>query len=205
MQAMGTTVEENRRNHFQRKKNKERHPGYNNMHRRGRDFGQEYVNDWPRVMKLLSNEALGSILNKHMMAGDLSFAQASAGRYYAKLAGEYDKFFGLQKRAVASPSYQSGFGKDDEVTRREQDGTIKEYEHRAKRLRKRWERVHMVIGEIGPTRTVIEKVCIYDVPIVSVDIPALTAGLELLARHFGFNPAGELQDRESHGHRARGR
>lgn len=202
MQAMGNVIEgKNRRDYFTRKKaNKERVQGHMNVHRRGQDL----VNDWPGAVRQLRNEMAGSVLAKHMMAGDLSFAQTSAGRYYAKLAGEFDGFFGLQKRGAKSPAYERGFGNDDEVERRQRDGTIKEYEKMAKRLRKRWEKVHRIIGEYGPVRTIIEKVCIYDTPILSVDVPALTSGLELLAHHFGFNPAGE-HERESHGHRAKGR
>lgn len=195
MLQMDAMQERNLRFKYKKKRKDEpRVQGYMNIHRRGKDL----VNDWPGAVAQLRNEMAGSVLAKHNMAGDLSYAQTSAGRFYASLAGQFDHFFNVNKRQMASPAYERGYGADDEVQRHMRDGTVSDYERRAKRLRKRWDKVHIIIGLAGPTRSVLEKVCIYDDPIHYQDIPALKAGLELLAQHFGFNPSGERKEREAH-------
>lgn len=202
MLQMDAMQERNLRFKYKKKRKDEpRVQGYMNIHRRGKDL----VNDWPGAVAQLRNEMAGSVLAKHCMAGDLTFAQTSAGRYYATLVGQFDHYYGISRRQMASPAYERGYGADDEVQRHMRDGTVDEYERRAKRLRKRWNKIQNIIGEAGQMREIVDKVAVYDTPIHHHDIPALASGLELLARHFGFNPAGEHQNRESHGHRQRRR
>jgi hypothetical protein len=171
------------------------------MHRRGQDM----KNDWPAAIEMLRNETAGSVLAMHMMAGDLSYAQTSAGRYYAQLVGEYDRFFGIHKRSASSMAYDRGYGREDELERKVRTGEVKAYEKRAKMFKKRYEKVHRVIGETGPMRDIIEKVCLHDRRVLQDEIPVMVSGLELMARHFAFNPAGERQRVVSHGEHQRRR
>lgn len=186
---MGTA--ENRRAYVKRRAKEPRNVGYNNIHRRGQDL----QNNWPAAVNQLRNEMAGSVLAKHFMANDLSYAQTSAGRYYGQLVGRYDKLFGLHRRELASPAYDAGRGRQDEVEMHTQNGTIEQYERRARVMQNRYNKANVVIGETGPLREVVETVCLYDRPILQSQVPALVAALELLAKHFGFNPAGELPPR----------
>lgn len=186
MLEMGTA--ENKRAYRKRRVKEPRNQGHMNIHRRGQDL----LNNWPAAVNQLRNEMAGSVLAKHFMANDLSYAQTSAGRFYAQLIGQYDQFFGYTPRELASPGYERGRGREDEVERHRSDGTLLQYERRAKSLRKKYRLAHVIIGETGQVRQVIEAVCVYDRPILQAQVPALVAGLELLAKHFGLNPAGEF-------------
>jgi hypothetical protein len=200
MVQMGTA--ENRRAYVKRRAKQPRNQGYYNIHRRGQDL----QNNWPAAVNQLRNEMAGSVLAMHFMANDLSYAQTSAGRYYAMLIGRYDRFFGYTRRELASPAYDVGRGlQEDEVTKHMNNGTVDSYVRRARSIKKKHKDAHVLIGETGPMRGIIEKVCLYDRPILQVEVRTLVAGLELLAKLFGFNPAGELPKRDRVPHAGRRR
>lgn len=69
-----------------------------------------------------------------------------------------------------------GFGGgDDEVARREREGTIESYE-RGKRLKKEWQRAQAAL--VNSTMVaLVERVCLHDAAIAPEQLPAFRAAL----------------------------
>lgn len=180
-----------KRAYHRRADHEPRRQGHETLHKRG----QELVHNWPAALRKLGNEAIATYIGKHLMAGDITERQASAGRLYAMAVGRHDRFFGITNREMKSASYDAGFGgQDDEVARRERDGTIAEYERRAKKVKRRWERMHDAITD--GEREVVERVCVRDLPILSTSIPVMVDGLQRLSFFFGLDDRGEFVPRK---------
>jgi hypothetical protein len=166
--------------------------------------------DWDAQIRIGCNPNLGSEVGTYHLRGELTEAQAFAGHYYAVLAGRYDHFFGLSRRhipsnvfdgsvgSVAGPALDDGAagaaydgdfgGQNGEVERHERNGTIKAYERRAKKIKKEWKRAQDAMAN-NAVREVVDRVCIYNQPILSDQLPVLAAALERLARLFGLKGA----------------
>src|SRR5579863_9340459 len=168
MQTMGvdghSSSEVNRRNYVRRKERSERVPGHNTMWQRGRQMRE---NDWDGAFAQLRNETIATYIGKLLMGGAITPAAASAARFYAELHGRHDRLHGVGRREMASPAYDRGFGgQDDEIARRERDGTITEFERRAKHVRKQMRR----ITSIFPTQyahDLVDRIVLDDQPIES--------------------------------------
>jgi len=163
-------------------------------HRRG----PGHENEWVAAVDELRSEKFGTELARHHEGGNLTEVLALAGHHYAVLVRRYDRFFGLKRRHIpgiafdgGSIAYDGGIDvQEGEVQRHEREGTINEYERRAKRIKKEWERAQNALANKG-VREVVDRVCIYDQPIPFGQRPVLAAALERLARVFGFKARGE--------------
>ena len=179
-----------------RNKKEPRFEGYRTMWRRIRDN----PNSWSNIQKLGANESLGSQLGLLYAEREITERLADAGRYFAMLAGKYDRYHSVSKRVLGSPAYENGYGgRTDEVARAERAGTLAEYERKAKKIKRHWRRACEVLGNDMPDDEFVikanyqrrlfdlmEAVCIRDEHCPFQDIPAFRSGLEMLARKFGF-------------------
>jgi len=158
-----------------------RHAGHHTLWRRHRD-------NWDGMIKQGHNPMWGTVIGKLYLDGHITEFEASAARLFSELAGRYDRYFGTTRRTVPSPAYQSGLGgRDDEVERHEKQGTTKEYERRANKARKAWEKINRSIPN-AHARDVIEEVCLYDREINSACHADLKILLGDIAKRFGFTP-----------------
>jgi hypothetical protein len=162
---------------------------------------RENPGSWHNLIALGANESLGTQLGLLFAENHLTEAQADAGRHFAILAGHYDHHYAVAARGVRSPAYEVGFGgRSDEVAVAERGGAIKEYERKAKKIRKKWLKACDALGidertsigyRHGQERRlldIIERVCIEDQYCPAAQIPLLRTGLELLARHWDIKP-----------------
>ncbi len=156
-----------------------RHPGHHTLWRRLRD-------NWGDIIKTGGNPMWGTVVGKLYIAGVLTEIEARAARYYAEVAGRFDRYHGITRRSVPSPAYQAGRnGSDDEVVRHEKNGTITDYEKKAKKVKKAWERAQGCLLTVT-ARDVVETVCIYDQEVSSSNHAQLKGALGLIARQFGL-------------------
>ncbi len=156
-----------------------RHPGHHTLWRRLRD-------NWDEIVKTGGNPMWGTVVGKLYLAGVLTEIEARAARFYAEVAGRFDRYHGITRRSVASPAYQAGRnGSDDEVVRHEKNGTIGAYEKKAKKIKKAWERVQACLLTAS-ARDVVETVCLYDQEVAAANHAQLKVALSLIARRFGL-------------------
>lgn len=182
-----------------RKKQREtqpRWPGARAIWRRVR----ENPRSWHNLVKLGLNESLGSQLALLFAENALTEEQAEAGRYFAETAGQYDRHFGLVKRGLASMAYDSGFGgRDDEVVRAERTRTVRDYERKARKVKKKWAKICNALGvplNEGQSQhghipdfkvfDLIMNVCVHDRHCDAGDVPLLRSGLEAMVIRLGI-------------------
>lgn len=127
--------------------------------------------DWNIIKELGEDAVLGSEIGRMFAHDYLTAREASAARLYAEITARYDKYHGVTRRDAKSPAYEYSTGKDDEIARRERDGSIEDYEYRAKQARKAYERLHGSNNPDGKpvegcvpalARDMVEEVCLYD-------------------------------------------
>jgi hypothetical protein len=159
---------------------KQQEPGTGTRWRRVKD-------NWQDLLRLGYNENFGTTIGRLFMFRVLSEEQASAAMRYAGLVGRFDRYHGLPgtKRTAASPAYERGYGSEDEIVKRERDGSITDYERRARRAKKQWDRCQEALPR--ELREITEEAAVYDREINSAQHPMLIAALSILARTLGFS------------------
>ena len=163
-----------------------RHPGHHTLWRRHRD-------NWDEMVRAGSNPMWGTVIGKLYISGVLTEIEARAARLYAEVTGQFDRDHGITRRSIPSPAYQSGlYGRDDEVGRHEKNGTLEEYERRAIRSKREWERMQSCL--ITPAmREAAEEVCIFDREITYQQVENLKMALGNIARKFGVSDMKNLR------------
>lgn len=141
-----------------------RHAGVNNIAKR-------FEVNWDAMIAFGADERWGSSVGRLYMEGSLSSIQATAGIEYARLAGEYDRYHSISRRTPKSQSYQRSFGgQDDIVERHVQNGTVRSYERKAKRVKKRWQAIEDCMPNEA-ARRIVDDVCLYE-----RDVPSSMSG-----------------------------
>ncbi len=169
-----------------------RHPGHHTLWRRHRD-------NWDDMVRAGGNPMWGTVIGKLYLAGVLTETEARAAKLYAEVAGRFDRDFGITRRSVPSPAYQSGlYGRDDEVDRHEKNGTIAEYERRARRSKKDWERMQACFVSAS-MRATVEAVCLFDQEITYLHHAELKGALSNIALKFGVNSNSVKKNRGTNG------
>jgi hypothetical protein len=128
---------------------------------------------WHRY-KSLDEEALAaykisrelvSAIGRLMVHNHLTPLQAEAARRVAYIMARFEKYHVEGRRTARSPSFERAFGSDQELERlaNEVDG-IKEYEKRAKKARKDYEKLMKVLAPYGSqAKAVLDDLCCSDI------------------------------------------
>ena len=156
----------------------ERRPGANTLWRRMRDFQDD-------LRKLGADPNLGTVLGRLYLFGVLSESEMAAGLLYADLAGRYARYHKEARESAASPNYQRGLGREDEVERHNKDGTMAAYERRARAARKAWEKAGAQIPN-ERAREVLRNVCLLDLEISQIVYDDLKILLRRIGDAFGI-------------------
>jgi hypothetical protein len=169
-----------------------RHAGYNTIWRRFRD--RAIKDDWEAMVRIGLDPVWGSVVGKLSLDGTLSEFEASAARLYGELRGKYDRYHGYANRDIPSPSYQRGLaGGDDEIERHTKNGTILDFEKKAKKARKAWDKATSCIP-MG-ARNIVDEVCLYDREVPSLYHEDLKIIFGNIAKRFGFTVAATKRRR----------
>lgn len=125
-----------------------------------------------------------TVVNRLHLYGVLTVSEKMAAWRYGEILGRHDRYHGLQRRQMATPAYDRGFGREDEVVRHEAQGTIKAYERRARQARKDWSRIQKVVPESA--KHYLDEVCVYDREINSNLHDDLKRVLGRISKEFGI-------------------
>lgn len=144
--------------------------------------------NWPQLKKLGVNELFGSAIGKLRLFEWITEDQANVLARYGEVVGRFDRYHANPdlRRHAKGASYERGFGSEDEIVRRTNDGTLPAYERRAKRAMKQWKRVQSYVTT--DLRAVLDGVCVWDQELPEQSLPALLRAIEALGRIHGFRP-----------------
>ncbi|MET4187590.1 hypothetical protein ABIB86_000461 [Bradyrhizobium sp. JR1.7] len=112
----------------------------------------------------ISRELVSSI-GRLMVHNHLTPLQAEAARRVAYVMARFEKFHVEGRRTARSPSFERAFGSDQTLERlaNETDG-IKEYETKARKARKDYEKLMKAISPYGSqAKNVLDDLCCSDV------------------------------------------
>lgn len=142
--------------------------------------------DWSTFMRVARPE-FGTIIGKLFNAGHFDQHHCAAARIYAEITGRRDRYHQIKDPKVQgsprSPSYERGYGRDDEIERRIQNGTIAAYERQARRAQRAATKLDaLIVNETA--RAVLDAVCIQDQTPSSNQIPDLKAQLDIIWNTF---------------------
>src|SRR5262249_39501059 len=118
--------------------------------------------------------------------GKLTELEVQAALLYAQIAARYDHYHpvALKERAPSRGQvYDAARGEIDEIERHRTAGTISEYEYRAKRARKKYDRAVLAIPDLQ-AREILDRACLFDQKIPEAAIPSLKLSLATLAAKF---------------------
>jgi hypothetical protein len=170
-----------------KKRARPRHPGAGTMWRRLRD-------NWSDIMKIGADPNLGTVVGKLYLFGVITETEATAARRYAEVVGRHDRYMGMPRRQVASPAYERGFGAEDEIAKRERQGTISAYERRARRAKREMVRLRSQIPN-DTALTAVESVCVLDQEIPTAQHADLKTLLNKMAKVYGAREQSERPER----------
>ena len=159
-------------------------------------------NEWKRIKRLSMEgavlEAVGisreaaSVIGRWFLYGHLTPLQAEAARRYAYIMARFDKYFTEGRRTAKSPSYERAFGTDQELERRAFDGTLDHYEKSAKKAKRHWSKLEVILAVYAdpitlrnPLKEALDQMCCEDVEPPSQYRPQLAAALSHIAHEFG--------------------
>lgn len=126
--------------------------------------------------------AIGRLLiHKH-----LTPVQAEAARRYAYIMARFEKYSTEGRRTARSPSFERAYGSDQELERlaNEPDG-ISEYEARAKKARKEYNKLVKVVTRFPGAKNVLDDLCCSDIEPASEYRGNAATVLGAVAKAFG--------------------
>jgi hypothetical protein len=167
-----------------------RHAGANNLFRR--ICGDHW--NWDDMKRLGAIPDFATVVGRLYLFGVLTELEATAARRYAEIVGRHDRYHGISRRQMASPAYDRGYGREDEVARREANGTIAAYERRAKRARREWDRFQKVIPN-SLARSALDDVCVNNREIPTAQHDDLKTLLARMAKLYGGREQAERPTR----------
>lgn len=147
--------------------------------------------NWDDLKRMGVNEDFGTVIGKLFVLEIITKHQATAARIFATVMGRFDRYHGTPNRNAKAPAYERGCGRgrDDEIERHEAAGTLSEYEKRAKRARKAYNKLVNWIPS-DSARRLLDEVCILDVyPTDQKTQRDVAALLGVIANKFGLTAA----------------
>lgn len=154
------------------------------------------------VAKAGANPEIGSVVTRWVLYGHLSKPEGLAGRLVGEIIGRYERYWNAHglTRTSRSQSYERGTGgMSDEIARHEANGTLREYERRAKRAKKRYEKLcSIIMSRFGDAawETIVE-VCVSDREVDTRLRADVAVVLRVVAREFGLIEAAGRKRRHA--------
>lgn len=127
-----------------------------------------------------------SAITRFVLFEHLTRLEGEAAKRYAYVVARFEKYCTDSRRNPKSPSYERAFGSDQELERRQIEGTIADYETAAKKARREYTKLMNAIGPYGKhTKSVLDDFCLSDIE-PSADFRAnLAVVLRVIAKKFG--------------------
>lgn len=131
-----------------------------------------------------------SALSRMRLMTHLSGMEYEAGRRYALIIGRFERFCTDTRRNAKSPSYERGFGTDQELERHAMAGTTADYEDAAKDAKKEYRRLMKVLEPYGSqAKSLLDDLCCSDIEPPSTARENLAVVLRMVAKAFGVTEA----------------
>lgn len=131
-----------------------------------RQRGGENVK-WHRIKWMIDNATeqaavnpeMGSVISRYVMFGHLTQPEGIAARMYAEISGRHARYFTESAVSVPSPSFQRGFGADDELERISLAGDLDDYEKKARSARRQYNRLMTLVTRFPGAKEVLDRLC----------------------------------------------
>lgn len=131
-----------------------------------------------------------SALTRLVLFEHLSPLAGEAGKRYAYIVARFEKYCTEGRRNAKSPSYERAFGSDQELERRQIDGTIADYEASAKKARKEYNKLMNVISAYGSqAKSLLDDLCCSDIEPPTDYRSNISIILNRIAKKFGVTEA----------------
>lgn len=127
-----------------------------------------------------------SVITKMVLLENITKLEGEAAKRYAYVVARFEKYCTEGRRTAKSPSFERAFGSDQELERRQVEGTIADYEAAAKKARREYNKLMNVIAPYGAqAKSLLDDMCCGD-----IDPPAsyhqnLAVVLRSIAKKFG--------------------
>lgn len=159
----------------------------NHQKARGRRIWKTIQNQGDDMVKLgiISKESQ-SALNRLRLMTHFTDLEYQAGRRYALIVGRFERFCTDTRRNAKSPSYERGYGEDQELERHATFGTTADYEDAARDAKKEYEKLMKVIAPYGAqAKSLLDDLCCSDIEPPADYRSNLAVVLRMVAAGFG--------------------
>lgn len=167
-----------------------RRPEYKPKHAGANNLAARVHEGFDIFKKLGLRPEWASQIGMMHLDGKLSELEMQAALFYAEVAARYDHFHpvALKARApIRGQVYDAARGEIDEIERHRAGGTITEYERRARRARKRYQKAMGAVPNLKD-QEILDRACLFDQRIPEADVPSLKLSLAMLASRFALRP-----------------
>lgn len=141
------------------------------------------------VARTTKSPEMGSVITRWVLFGHLTKGQGYAARLVGEIVGRHERMWNAHNlpRTSGSPSFQRGTaGAMDDIARAEREGTIEDFERKAKRAKKRYTRLMAMLDKYPGAQEVLFKVCVFDEEIAADMRGNLASLLTTIGMEFGL-------------------
>lgn len=171
----------------------------NHAKARGRQIWKSIQHHGDDMVRLgiIAKESQSS-LNRMRLMTHLTDLEYEAGRRYALIIGRFEKFCTTTRRNAKSPSYERGFGTDQELERHAVNGTMGDYEDAARDAKREYEKLMKVLAPYGSqAKSLLDDLCCSDIEPPPNARDNLAVVLRMVAKGFGVTAAPRSNRRKN--------
>lgn len=154
---------------------------------RGRQIWKAIQNHGDDLVKLgIIAKETTSALGRLRIMTHLTDLEFEAGRRYSMILARFERFCTDTRRNAKSPSYERGFGADQELEHHEIMGTTADYEDAAKAAKKEYEKLMKILGPYGSqAKSLLDDLCCSDIEPPPNTRENVAVVLRMVAKGFG--------------------
>lgn len=127
-------------------------------------------------------------VTRWVLFGHLTVTEGMAGRWYGDVMRKFDRYHvDTASRTARAQRYERASpGEDQEIARREADGSIDNYERQAKKARRNYDRLQVFLRRFPGAKEALDSLCVLDIEPPAGQRESIAAILSLLAKEFGI-------------------
>lgn len=127
-----------------------------------------------------------SVITKMVLLEEITKLEGEAAKRYAYVIARFEKYCIGTRRTAKSPSFERAFGTDQELERRQTEGTIGDYEAAAKKAKREYNKLMDAIAPYGSqAKSLLDDMCCSDVEPPASYRANLAVILRMIAKKFG--------------------
>lgn len=139
------------------------------------------------VVRVGTNPEIASVVSRLVLYGHLTKEEGAVATFYTDKMNRYARLVTGARHSVAAQDINSSRGGVDVIALNEANGTIADYEKRAKSAKRQHDRIEKVLQPYMHGRDVLDDLCLNDNEINPAHYPSIKAMLALIAAEFGMD------------------